>query len=256
VSILHTWRNLAHVRLRAGRTEPAFLGDSARLRIVVENPGQMQRVSLWITFPDRAQACFDVAPAASAEVELAVTATRRGHFRPGRFRMHTTYPMGLFRAWANVELELACIVYPRPEAGAVPLPQPATASGDGSASGAGDEDFSGLRNYSPGDPPKRIAWKATARGQGFFTKQFSGASGAEIWLDYADTPAALGLEARLSRMARWVIDAHQAGFRYGLRLPGIELSLGIGEAQRARALEALALFDSVPHERQQALRAA
>jgi uncharacterized protein (DUF58 family) len=256
VSILHTWRNLAHVRLRAGKSEPAFLGDVARFRILVDNPGQVPRISLSIAFRDRPPVCFDVPAAATAEVEVAVTAARRGLFLPGRIRIYTTYPLGLFHAWANVELDLACIVYPRPEPGIVPLPQPVSASGDGSASGTGDEDFSGLRNYHAGDPPKRIAWKATARGQGFFTKQFSGSSGAETWLDYAATPEALGVEGRLSRLARWVVDAHVAGYRYGLRLPGTELALGAGETQRTRALEALALFNTAPDERQQTSRAA
>ncbi|MEX0959471.1 MAG: DUF58 domain-containing protein [Burkholderiales bacterium] len=256
VSILHTWRNLAHVRLRAGKSEPTFLGDVARFRILVENPGQVSRVSLWIAFGDRLQTCFDVPAAGSTEVEVALTASRRGLFRPGRFRIYTTYPLGLFHSWANVELELACLVYPRPEAGTVPLPQPVAASGDGSASGTGDEDFSGLRTYHAGDPPKRIAWKATARGQGFFTKQFSGSSGAEIWLDYSDTPESLGMEGRLSRLARWVVDAHQAGYRYGLRLPGAELPLAAGETQRALALETLALFNTASDERQQTARAA
>lgn len=256
VSILHTWRNLAHVRLRAGKSEPTFLGDVARFRILVENPGQVPRVSLSIAFADRLQACFDVPAAGIAEVEVALTASRRGLFRPGRFRIYTTYPLGLFHSWANVELELACLVYPRPESGNVPLPQPVAVSGDGSASGTGDEEFSGLRNYHAGDPPKRIAWKATARGQGFFTKQFSGSSGAEIWLDYAETPESLGVEGRLSRLARWVIDAHQGGFRYGLRLPGTELPLAAGETQRALALETLALFNITSDERKQTPRAA
>jgi hypothetical protein len=35
--------------------------------------------------------------------------------------------------------------------------------------------------------------------------------------------AGTGTEARLSRLARWVVDADAAGIEYGLRLPGVEL---------------------------------
>ena len=78
----------------------------------------------------------------------------------------------------------------------------------------------------------------------FATKLFSGASGTQLWLDYADLPDSLGLERRLSRMTRWVLDATAAGFRYGLRLPGLEIPIGAGDAQQAQCLEALAIFRS------------
>jgi uncharacterized protein (DUF58 family) len=76
----------------------------------------------------------------------------------------------------------------------------------------------------------------------FATKLFSGASGTQMWLDYSALPDSLGVERRLSRMTRWVLDATQAGLRYGLRLPGREIDFGAGEAQQAQCLEALATF--------------
>ena len=74
---------------------------------------------------------------------------------------------------------------------------------------------------------------------------FSGAAGTDLWLDLADTPESLGLEDRLSRLTRWIIEAAQNGQRYGLRLPGQQIKLGAGDAHQARCLEALALY-SVP----------
>jgi uncharacterized protein (DUF58 family) len=63
-----------------------------------------------------------------------------------------------------------------------------------------------------------------------------------LWLELAALPAALGLEARLSRLAGWVIAAERGGAHYGLRLPGREIAPGRGDAHRAACLEALALF--------------
>jgi uncharacterized protein (DUF58 family) len=65
-----------------------------------------------------------------------------------------------------------------------------------------------------------------------------------MWFDYAELPDAMGREARLSRLARWVILASRNGLRFGLRLPGSEVALGEGEAQRERCLRELALFDA------------
>jgi len=53
---------------------------------------------------------------------------------------------------------------------------------------------------------------------------------------------ALGLEERLSVLAGWVLAAEQGGARYGLRIPGIEIAPGRGDAQRAECLQALALY--------------
>ena len=242
VSILHTWRNLARVALRPAKTRPVFAGDSARFHIVVENPGAHQRVSLAIQLAGQSAVYFDVAPRGAQDVEAGMPTARRGVLRPGRFRIFTVYPVGLFYAWANVELDLHCLVYARPEPGHVPLPPAQTASGQGGASGTGEEDFAGLRTYHPGDSPRRIAWKAFARSDVFLTKQFSGSAASELWLNLADIPEALGLEARVSRLTRWVIEAETAGQRFGLRLFGIEFEPEFGASHRDRCLQAIALY--------------
>ncbi|MGH8629486.1 MAG: DUF58 domain-containing protein [Burkholderiales bacterium] len=242
VSMLHTWRNLAHAQLRPGKSTPVFCGDRARFVVLASNPGRVARVSLAIQFGDNEPMFVDVAAGAETEARIRLPATRRGLFRPGRFRVFTMYPLGLFYAWAIVELDLACLVYPTPEAGVVPLPEQQAATGEGAALGKGEEDFAGLRNYYPGDSPRRIAWKAAARSEVFVTKLFAGAAGAEMWIDFAQTPERLGLEGRLSRLARWLVDAEGSGFRYGLRLPGKEIPLGAGGSHRGQCLEALALY--------------
>jgi uncharacterized protein (DUF58 family) len=63
-----------------------------------------------------------------------------------------------------------------------------------------------------------------------------------LWLDWLSTAETMGVEARLARLARWVVDAHAAGLSFGLRLPGTTLPPAPGDAQRERCLEALALY--------------
>ena len=86
------------------------------------------------------------------------------------------------------------------------------------------------------DDPMRLE----ARG---LVKQFGGDRADELWLDWNDLPD-LPVEARLSQLCRWVLDADREQLRYGLRLPGVEQPVNSGPAQRARCLELLALFDS------------
>ena len=91
--------------------------------------------------------------------------------------LSSVYPLGLWRGWAYVHFPLAGIVYPAPESDAPPLP-PGAVGHDANATARGDDaDLAGLRDYQPGDPMQRIAWKAVARGAGWHTKQFEGAGG-------------------------------------------------------------------------------
>lgn len=246
-SILHTFRNLAHLRIAPGRVQPVYAGDHAQFMLVIENAGALDRFSIGITSSSGETVYTDVLARRSASASVAIPAPRRGILMPGRLTILTHYPLGLCRAWAYAEPEMRCVVYPRPEAAHIPLPLPATQDGLGIAYGSGQEDFAGLRPYHPGDSPRQIAWKAAARGQGLLTKQFSGRAHTELWLDWQATPEKLGVEGRLSRLARWVIDAHVAGLSFGLRLPGVSVPPAPGNAQHDRCLEALALYQGGAH---------
>jgi len=243
LSILHTFRNLAQLRVTAGKVEPVFAGSSAHFNFRLDNPGTLDRYAIGLARHKRAAPAWcDVPARDGSSVQVDIPAERRGRLRPGRLTAFTRYPLGLCYAWSYVDLDVTCVVYPHPEPAGVPLPPPTPVRGDGANAGDGRDDFAGLRAYHPGDSPRHVAWKAAARGQGLLTKVFAGRANAELWLNWDDLPPALGVEGRLSRLARWVLDADAAGLAYGLRLPGQTLEPGSGRGQREHALEMLALF--------------
>jgi len=51
----------------------------------------------------------------------------------------------------------------------------------------------------------------------------------------------MDVETRLSVLARWVLDAEEAGLSWGLRLPGGEIPQAHGTAHTHACLKALAL---------------
>jgi uncharacterized protein (DUF58 family) len=239
VAMLHTWRNLAHLKLRPGRCDPVFAGDIAHFRVVLESPSR-ERYAVAIRCRGEAPVFADVLPGDSNVVALAVKAPRRGRLASGRLEIFTRYPVGFFHAWAYVDFGLTVIVYPRPDPAAGLPPQQSTAGDEEGIPIAGDEDFALLRGYRAGDPPRKIAWKALARGDDLLTKEFQATASPELWLDWMDAHAP-DPEARLSVLAHWVIETERLGQSYGLRLPGVSIPPGRGEAHRARCLEALAL---------------
>lgn len=241
-AMIYTFRNIANLRVTGGRALPVFAGDTAQFTVHLENSGDADRYAIGLT-RDRIDAAFVDAPARTITPAVArIPAPRRGVLRPGRLTLFTRFPLGLCYAWAYLELDMHCTVYPRPATPGLPLPPPAASPGAGAMRGFGQEDFSGLRQYHVGDSPRHIAWKAAARDQGLLTKQFSGRAETELWLDWAQLPPQMNVEERLSRLARWVLDAHIAGLSYGLRIPGETVALAAGEAQRDRCLEVLALY--------------
>jgi len=69
-----------------------------------------------------------------------------------------------------------------------------------------------------------------------------GASAEAAVFDF-DALDDLELEARLSQLCRWLLDAEARGGRYALRLPTLRIDADRGPAHLARCLRALALHD-------------
>jgi uncharacterized protein (DUF58 family) len=242
VSILHTFRNLVHLRVRPGKLTPVFAGDTASFPVCLESPDPRPRYSIGVARKGHAPVYGDVPGDHPGEMPVCLSAERRGWLRPGELRIFTRFPLGLFHAWSNVELDMRCLVYPHPDTSLLPLPMVEPKSGSGVEYGTGAEDFLGMRPYRAGDSPRHVAWKAVAREQGLLTKQFSDRAEAELWLDW-DLLAGMESEARLSRLTRWVLEAHAAGLAYGLRIPGLTLTPSFSEQHREHCLRALALHD-------------
>lgn len=241
VAMLHTWRNLSYLKLRPGRVEAVFAGDTAHFGVTLETPGA-SRFAVAVRRIGEEPTYCDVNPGAHAAIAIPAAARKRGLLECGRLEIFTRYPVGLFHAWAYFDFGQRAVTYPRPDTTAGDPPGVSTTTGEGSVSMPGDEEFHQLRPYHPGDPPRQIAWKALARGQGLLTKEFHAMAADEIWLSWDDARSAF-VEARLSVLAHWVLESDRRGQRYGLKLPGVRIPPASGEAHRERALEALALFD-------------
>ena len=247
VSMLHTWRNLAGLVLRPGRADPVHVGQFAEMNLTLVNPSRQIRYAIQLTAPDSAAPVMqDVSADAERMSGIAIPTTRRGLLPAPRFTIATTFPLGLWRAWSYWQPDTGVLVLPQPETPAAPMP--ATRVGDGTADdrSQGEEDISAIRPYRPGDSLRRLAWKAMARSASddVLTKEFSGGSGGETAFDWNQLPTSLPLEARLSRLTRWVLQADAAGQRYALLMPGFTTDPDHGPSHRERCLEVLALFDT------------
>jgi uncharacterized protein (DUF58 family) len=172
---------------------------------------------------------------------LTRPAPRRGELALGRFRITTRYPLGLFTAWSNIELNMRCLVYPQPGPRRTPIHRMGYRPHQRGHKGRGVDDFAGFRAYRRGDSPRHLFWKAAARGQPLMAKQFTGDRADEQWFDWRELQG-MDTEARLSQLCRWIIDAHRRQAHYGLTLPDQTFVLAAGETHFRQCMAALARY--------------
>ena len=239
-TLLHTYRNLAGLEVLAARPGTAFAGEPLGFALELAERDGRERTGIRVAARDGGSATASLAAGNRSRVELEVPTARRGVRALGRLTLSSDWPLGLWRAWSYVHAPVAGLVWPAPEADAPPLPTGGRGDGDGARSAASDGDVAGLRAYEVGDAPSRVAWKSAARGTGLRVRLFDerGAS-ARVVLNL-EAANAHGTEARLSRLAAWVLEAERHGTDYALELPGLALGPDRGEARRHVALDALA----------------
>ena len=240
-TLLHTFRNLAGIEIKPLAASDAFAGSDIVFSLSLA-AGSVDRRDISIS-ANGVTATSAVTAGQLATVALAVPVPARGRIALGRVTLSSTYPLALWRGFAYVHFPLAGIAYPTPEPSPPPLPA-GDYGFDARAQGRGDEsDLAGLRDYQRGDPLQRVAWKAVARGAGWFSKAFEGtASGGPVALEWSKLPRELETEARLSRLTAWVLAAERAARPFALSLPNAAFPPATDPEHRRRVLAALALY--------------
>ena len=240
VMMQHCHNNLLGVTISFAGADPVFAGEEASFRIGLQNGSSETRRDLAVDCGRSGDGPVDIDPGAAATLHMNLPTTTRGWVRLSRFSISTRHPGNLFRAWSWIHMDARCLVYPEPAPPGRPLPFAGDAGGMRSAMNHEEDDFAGLRNASPVDPPRRLAWKVFARSDQLMVKEFSGAAARSCLFEW-HALSDLDDEARLSQLTRWCLDAANEGRSFGLALPSQKIPLGTGERHLHDCLQALAL---------------
>jgi uncharacterized protein (DUF58 family) len=260
-SIHQTHANLQGLSLHLQGMHSVHAGNALPLTIALRNKHR-RRARLGIQIKAQADASLwtDVAPGDEVMVELSITATQRGWLELPRLTVDTQYPMGFFRVWAYWKPQRQALIWPAVDPLAPPLPEqdmdtPSPVPTKQAQSHQGSDSAEGLRPYRRGDPLRMIAWKKSSRawaaGQDPIAREPMSSHPAERWLDFDRSQGLQGLstEARLSRLAAWLVQAQTLadaqGPLYGLKLPGVTLPCSAGPAHLKACMNALAIWPSV-----------
>ena len=236
--------------------EELFARSPAAFQVEIRNRSSLfPRWLLLISFSDHAPTllCPWLPRAGKRNAVVELEFPRRGIHRLASAHLATLFPLGLFRKGMRQRLDREVMVFPGLVSGQHTVRRSASVIGDTQDSRAGwGHDLHSLRVLRPGDDPRRIHWKQTARTGTliFMEREAEKSRRITVVLDNA-VDAAEGqsgadrLELRVSQAAAAALAYLQAGYEVELVTRTEHVEYGAGPRQRRRILETLALLESI-----------
>ncbi|NMP31563.1 DUF58 domain-containing protein [Thalassotalea sp. M1531] len=249
-TMLTAFFNLKGLSLRSAKTHNGFVGQMLHPSVTLQCDKPVFDINL--SYHNSAVSKINTVEDCQ-NAKIALNTSKRGVLRPGRLKVLSEYPYGLFQVWARLDFDHQFIVFPAPKAIATKqLKALVTSDQEGGANlqeTSGDE-FNELRSFLPGESMARVAWKQLARGQGKFTKHYRHNLGESRYLSLEMLPN-VSLERKLEYLSYLVLQYHQLNAQYGLVLTTTKIEINSGDLHRDECLTALAMYalpNGVIHE--------
>ena len=239
--IIYSYKNLAGLTLSSRQQSGHFAGSPIYYPIQLSS--KRQAFEIQCQFKDQPLHSIKSVNNQQSQLLVTVDKVRRGINRPGRLKVESRYPLGLCRAWSNIDLDLSQLVFAEPIADPNPVSFISKPGDEQEHSGkhvSGVDEFKGLKEYQTGEPLKQVAWKQWAQGRGMLTKEFEQPQGAPMWLALEDN--ADDIELVLSHLAWHTEQLSQNNQVFGLTLSGQSIPPANGEKHRLHVQTQLALF--------------
>lgn len=242
LSLFLTQFNLQGLILRVASPPPGFAGDLVAYPITLIS--RSERHLLRMHFREQPLQLQSLIPAGNSLSQPQWRPAQRGLLQPGRLKLYSKAPLGLFVCWSYWEPPEPQLIYPAAVTGPV-LEQRCPAGPSHQASieqgrSGGSEDFRELTPHRREEGMQRVAWKQLARGHGWLAKRFEADSDSELVV--ALDPQ-ISLEKGLEHLCARILELDQQQAAFALQLPnGKQLSHGQGKSHTEAALRALALL--------------
>jgi uncharacterized protein (DUF58 family) len=175
----------------------------------------------------------------------------RGVYPLQAVTVSTSFPFGLFRKARDLAAEGELVIWPRADR---KVESPDTGGGRRLRAGtltrgpAGVRgEYRGLRGYRPGDDPRDIHWRTTARLGSPVVREYEQSRSETVWVGL-DTRGEPGEEAEIAveMAASLAARAYREGKPFGFVAPGFTVEAGAGTGQMEQVLDVLARVDFHP----------
>ncbi len=245
--------------IRVRRRLPREFQAGAASRVILEIENRQQRVPAFaVVIEDWVHAqgavgrvfCLRLGPMARVTRSYRCRPERRGELNFLKFQVSTRFPFGLFSKSLELDAAQNALVYPAIQT----LPTLPRARerhrrrqlDDGKIISRTDGAVAtGLRDYAPGDPARRIHWRASLRRGALQVRQLESEQSAEheVRLRTAGRNAEVDFESHVVGAASQVAACLAAGRRVSLRTDRLHFEPDSGAGHRARLLGFLATVE-------------
>jgi len=185
---------------------------------------------------------------AEGQVRQEILLRQRGRHQLGQVRVRSLFPLGMFRKGRVFRVDREVLVYPEIFERSAVRPQVAGGLGQVATERQGQgQDLISLRDFLPGDDPRNIHWKQTAKSGRMIFKVRDAEESRRLLVLFDNAVGELGGAARrrfehlVSEAATASLDALGAGFEVGLSTRDTVVPFATGRRQRRKILSALAL---------------
>lgn len=252
--VVSSWlseQTIRDVRIERAHSYRVSVGQDLRLTYQVTNEKRfMSSLAIEVVEAGLSNRAFvaNAPPRRSVSTRSVNSFVRRGIYPLGTVTLSTSFPFGLFRKERDVEIPGEIVVWPRTDRRVrAPVAGAGRAASDGpaarSALGARGE-YRSLRGYRPGDDPKDIHWRSSARSHEPVTREYErdGAETRWICLDTRGEPGEAA-EVAVEVAAALIADAVAEHRPFALVAGAALLEPGDGTGHMERALDILARVD-------------
>lgn len=244
IGMIYTHNNVIGLSLSGRSSNAVFLGEHAEFPLTIQNDGNKERHAVWVVSGGYHQV-MELSPHSQQQLKLKLPTVQRGFLNCDPISLTSIYPIGIFFCWTKRFIsQKRCLVYPQP-LDLVPLPFDSSQSGkqeNRSAARAGNDDFSGMKQYQPGDKIRDIHWPSVAKTNKLVTIDYETLSPSSINLSWSDLPPNMSIEDKLSQLCFWVVESEKADTRYQLEMPSHTIAYDTGAAHYHACLRTLALW--------------
>ncbi|MDF1808455.1 MAG: DUF58 domain-containing protein [Phycisphaerales bacterium] len=270
VSGLFSGNALMRVRLNAQAIPDANAGESIRIRYSIINHSKffpmfaalITEMNLKRNGSDSELGEFKPAgiihlgPRQRARSDGTFIPLHRGHHTLEKLRLSTRFPFGLLQKSLIFNSPRSFTVLPyqlkiKPEIIRVVQGEGEEVRKRTHQSGASNE-YWGMREYSPGDPKRRIAWKQSARHQRLIVIEHAQPIATKLWIWLLNSGSELNeenifFERSVSIAASLLAQASKRSIPVGIWAPslGVRISPATGQAHRLRSLHTLGVVEKV-----------
>lgn len=247
LALLSMWeshRNIKGLTISCQSIEDTEQGKPAAISFSIQGD-KFIRYGLTFSFPGGEAIRVDCVSKQGCTVVLPLATPKRGRFILPPVTIKSLFPLGIFSVRATLFFNREYYVYPAAKnPGFWPLKQTGNDEKQYLSHQIGEEELYELKSVlNPWAQAGRIAWKISARGQGWYLKTMVSPAG-ENWLFRIEDLDNQEEELNLQQLSYWLQTAEQEGHAYGLDLQGKRTEISHGRQHLQKCLRELATYEN------------